>query len=575
MNKIWKINKVAPKNFFEKFPEYSRLTLQLLWDRGLRTQEAIDEFFSPDYDQDLHDPFLLKDIKLVIKRIDQAARNKEKVVIFADYDADGICGGVIISEIFRTLGIEPNVYIPDRNKEGYGLNLNAIRRIAEQGTNLIITVDCGITDFEEVKLANKLGIDVVIIDHHEVPPKLPQAFAIIDPKRKGDKYPFKGLAATGVAFKVLQAFFRTKKISTQQEKWLLDLVAIATVTDSMILLSENRTLVKYGLIVLSQTKRVGLKELMRAAGIKPVFNPQTLETNLNSYTLGFILGPRINAASRIDHGSTAYKLLTAITEKEAKEISLKLEQKNRERQRATERILKEARNRALSYCKRKKVIFEGDEEWIAGIIGLVAQKLTEEFCRPCFLYQKFKEMSIGSARGIIGFNVVEALTNCRKYLLEFGGHPGAAGFRILNKNIKNFHRALERYVNRKIKPEQMIPYLYIDAEIGADDLNWLNFSQLEKFAPFGELGPAPLFLLREAKVVGMSSVGNNGCHIKLLIEKEAREGTKRFKAIGFGLSDFCDKIKIGDKIDIVFEFIVNEWNGNRELQLKIIDIKNL
>lgn len=573
MNKIWKISKKAPKEFFDKFPEYSKLTLQLLWDRKLRNQKVIDEFFNPDYDQDLHDPFLLKNVKALIKRVDLAAKKKEKVVIFADYDADGICGGVILGEILKCVGIEPDVYIPDRNKEGYGLNFKAIEEIAQKGVTLILTIDCGITDVEETKLANKLGVDVIIVDHHEIPEKLPPALAIIDPKQRGDKYPFKDLAATGVAFKVLQAFFRAKNIPVQKEKWLLDLVAIATITDSMLLLGENRTLVKYGLIVLSQTKRVGLRELMRIARVKPVFNPQTLETNLNTYTLGFILGPRLNAASRIDHGTTAYKLLTAITKESAEEVSLKLENKNQERQRTTERILKEARNRVLAYSKKRKIIFEGDETWIAGIVGLVAQKLTDEFCLPCFIYQKLKDSSIGSARGVQGFNVVKALTACKKYLTEFGGHCGAAGFRILNKNLKDFHRAMEEYGNRELNIKEITPYLYIDADIDAVDLNWITFEQLEKMAPFGEGNPAPLFLLRGVKITKMRSVGSSGSHLKLSLEKKTEKDLKRFKAIGFGLAGFCDKIKLGEEVNVVFEIIANEWNGSRELQLKIVDLK--
>jgi single-stranded-DNA-specific exonuclease len=573
MNKIWKLNKKAPKEFFEKFPEYSKLTLQLLWDRNLRNQKTIDEFFNPDYDQDLHDPFLLKDVRLLIKRVDLAAKRKEKVVVFADYDADGICGGVILNEILKSVGIEPDIYIPDRNKEGYGLNFKAIEEISKKGVTLILTVDCGITDVDEIKMANKLGIDVIIVDHHEIPKKLPPALAIIDPKQKSDKYPFKDLAATGVAFKVLQAFFRSKKIPVRQEKWLLDLVAIATVTDSMLLLGENRTLVRYGLIVLSQTKRIGLRELMRIARVKPVFNPQTLDTNLNTYTLGFILGPRLNAASRIDHGTTAYRLLTAISKEDAEEVSLKLEQKNQERQRTTERILREARNRILAYSQKRKIIFEGDESWIAGIVGLVAQKLTDEFCIPCFIYQKLKDGSIGSARGVPGFNVVKALTACKKFLTEFGGHYGAAGFRILNKDLKDFHRAIEKYSNRELKTEEITPYLHIDADIDINDLNWVTFEQLEKMAPFGEGNPAPLFLLKEVRITEMKSVGATNCHLKLSLEKDAERGVKKLKAIGFGLAGFCDKIKLGEKVDIVFELIANEWNGSRELQLKIVDLK--
>ncbi len=571
MNKIWKINKPAPKEFLEKFPEHSKSTLQLLWDRGLRTQKTIDEFFSPDYDEDLHDPFLLKGMKKTIERILEATKKQEKTAIFADYDADGICGAVLLTEILKSKGIHPQIYIPDRNKEGYGLNLKAIEEIAKKGVSLVMTIDCGITDFQEVKLANKLGMDVIIVDHHEVLKKMPSALAIINPKQKGDKYPFKELAATGVAFKLVQAFFKTEKMPVSKEKWLLDLVAIATVTDSMLLLGENRTLVRYGLIVLSQTRRIGLMELMKKARIKPIFNPQTFDTNLNTYTLGYILGPRLNAASRIDHGTVAYRLLAASSEEEAREIAQQLEEKNQERQRTMERILKEARNRVLKRPKNKKIIFEGDEDWIAGIIGLVAQKLTDEFWRPCFVYQKMKDHSTGSVRGVPGFNVIDALTHCQKLLIEYGGHQGAAGFKVLNKNLKKLEDLLERISSKELKKEELIPYLNIDAEVEAENLDWRTFQEINNFAPFGEGNPAPLFLLRRVKVSGIKSVGRNNGHLKLLLEKEQ----KKFQAIGFGLADFCDKIRIGDEIDIVLEMIANEWNGTKELQLKIIDLKKV
>jgi len=573
MQKIWKLNKKAPKEFLEKFPEHSRLSLQLLWDRNLRTQKAIDEFFSPDYDQDLHDPFLLKGVKRAVQRIQKAAKNNEKVAIFGDYDADGICGAALIGEILKSIEIRQEIYIPDRNKEGYGLNFKAVEEIAKKGVTLIVTVDCGVTDLEEVKLANKLGVDVIIVDHHEIPKKLPPALAIIDPKQKNDKYPFKDLAATGVAFKLVQAFFKTENVPIPREKWLLDLVAIATVTDSMLLLGENRTLVKYGLIVLSQTKRIGLKELMKTARVKPIFNPQTFDTNLNTYTLGWVLGPRLNAASRIDHGTTAYRLLTAVTEEEAAEISQQLEEKNQQRQKITEKIIREAKQRILKRSPKEKIIFEGDEDWIAGIIGLVAQRLSDEFWKPCFIYQKLKESSIGSARGIPGFNVIEALNHCRKLLTEYGGHCGAAGFRLQNKDLKEFEELLKKASGKTLSKEELTPCLNIDAEVEASELDWRTFQEINNFAPFGEGNPAPLFLLREVKISEIKSVGANSCHLKLSLEKNIEKNIKRFKAIGFGLADFCDKISIGDKIDIVCELIANEWNGTKELQLKIIDLK--
>ena len=560
----------------ERFPEYSKLTLQLLWDRNLKTQKAIDEFFSPDYDEDLHNPFLLKDIRKTIKRIQKASQKQEKVAIFADYDADGICGAVILNEALKCVNIYPKIYIPDRNKEGYGLNLKAVEEIAKKGICLVLTIDCGITDFEEVELAKKLGMDVIVIDHHEIPKKLPRAFAIINPKQKNDKYPFKLLAGTGVAFKFFQALLRTLKLPVTKEKWLLDLVAIATVTDSMLLLGENRTLVKYGLIVLSQTKRIGLTELMSTARIKPIFNPQTFETNLNTYTLGYILGPRLNAASRVDHGTVAYKLLAASGQPEAQELAQQLETKNQQRQRAMEKIHKEARQRILKYPKTKRIIFETDKDWIAGIIGLVAQKLKDEFWRPAFLCQELKGYALCSARGgVAGFDVVKAIGKVGHLLEEFGGHPYAAAFRVKSKNLNKVRELMQEIGNKELKEEDLISYLNIDVEVEAGDLNWLVFQQIENFAPFGEGNPAPLFLLKKAKIAEIRNVGSSGCHLKLSLEKETKNGLKRIKAIGFGLADFCDKIRVGGEVDVVFEMIANEWNGTKELQLKIIDLKKL
>lgn len=570
MNKVWKLNKPAPKEFLDKFPEYSRLTLQLLWDRNLRTQKVIDEFFNPDYDQDLLDPFLLKDIKKALKRIEKASQKKEKTAIFADYDADGICGAVLLKEILNVFNIDPEIYIPDRNKEGYGLNLKGIEELAEKGVSLILTIDCGITDFEEIKLANRLGIEVIIIDHHEIPKKLPPAFAIINPKQKSDKYPFKQLSATGMAFKLVQAVCKIKKLPLSWEKWLLDLVAIATITDSMILLGENRTLVNYGLIVLSQTKRIGLQKLMEKARIKPVFNPQTLETNLNTYTLGFILGPRLNAASRVDHGMIAYKLLISQTETQADELAQKLESKNQERQKQMEKILKEAREKVLKNLEKRKIIFEEDKEWTAGLLGLVAQKLKDGFWRPAFICQKSDIFSICSARGgIAGFDVIKALNKCQKFLEEFGGHPYAGAFKVSNKNLEKVKDLLIKITNKELKKEDLIPFINIDIEVEVGDLSWPIFKEVQRFAPFGGNNPVPLFLLKKLMVSEIRNVGSKANHLKMVLQKNE----KKFAAIGFGLSNFCDKIKIGNKIDIVFELISNEWNGTKELQLKIIDLK--
>jgi len=346
MRKQWKINKKPPMKFLEQFPEYSPLTLQLLWDRGLKTQKAIDEFFNPDYEEDLHNPFLMKGMKKAVSRIKKALKNKEKITIFGDYDADGVCGTAILSEILNSLGTNPGIFIPNRNKEGYGLNLNAVKKAAANGTNLIITIDCGVTDFEEIKLANKLKMEVIIFDHHEMQEKIPPALVIVDPRQKGEKYPFKELAATGVAFKLAQALLLKPKTRNPKreiikgwEKWLLDLVAIATVADLMPLIGENRTLVKYGLIVLAQTKRLGLQELMKKAGIRLKSNSRLPFGNLEAHILGYIIGPRLNAAGRMGHANTAYELLVTKLKEEAENLARRLNEKNQERQKLTVRIV--------------------------------------------------------------------------------------------------------------------------------------------------------------------------------------------------------------------------------------------
>lgn len=576
MQKIWKINKSAPKEFLEQFPEYSKLTLQLLWDRGLKTQTAIDEFFNPDYNEDLHDPFLMKGMEKAVNRAIDAIKHKEKITIFGDYDADGVCGTAILSETLNVLGANPDIYIPDRNKEGYGLNLKAVKEIASQKNQpacrqagLIITIDCGITDFEEVKLANKLGVDVIIVDHHEVPDKIPHAFSIVNPRQHGEAYPFRELAAGGVAFKLAQALLKKYQISNTKyeipkgfEKWLLDLVAIATVTDVEPLIGENRTLVKYGLVVLAKTKRLGLQELMKTVRI----------TNLDTYALGYIIGPRLNAAGRMDHANTAYELLVTNLKEEARALTRRLGEKNQERQRLTDRIIQDVDKRLK--IEKTKLIFEGDENWPIGIVGLIAGRLTDKYYRPSVIFQKMKEISKGSARSTDSFNLVDAFTSCQDLLGEFGGHPGAAGFTILNKNLDKFKKKILKIANKKIRKEDLIPVLNIDIEVEPEDLSFEVYEEVQRFAPFGEGNLRPLFLMKNLNASNLRAVGNNCSHLKLYLTTGLEGGKiKGFQAIGFGLGDFCDKIKQGDKVDIVFELIADEWNGTRELQFKIMDLK--
>ena len=587
----WCVKPKAPKEFFNQFPEFSPLILQLLYNRGITTQEKIDEFFNPDYSSDLHNPFLLKDMEKAVERILKAIESKEKIVIYGDYDTDGVCSTAILYLTLKELGAEKiDVYIPDRDKERHGLNENSIRLLKKANTDLIITVDCGSDNIKEVDLARDLNIDVIITDHHEVKDKLPYAIAVVNPKRKDDKYPFKELAGAGVAFKLVQAISETVYNSNPKngeklknfQKWLLDLVAIATVTDVMPIIGENRTLVKYGLGVLAQTRWVGLKELMKVAGINPKVTRYSVSgeaplSNLNTYTLGFILGPRISAASRIDHADVAFKLLITQSKEEAIELAKELNERNIKRQNLTDQIVKEIEERIESKVDKEKIVFEGDEKWPAGLVGLVASIISEKYRRPTFISQIKKDIIYTSARSAIDtFNIIDSIKECSDLLEKYGGHPGAAGFTIRRENLKKVRERLVNIADKILEEEDLIPKLEIDAEVSPSEINWENYEKLEEFEPFGERNPYPKFLVRNLIVNGMNIVGNDNKHLKMTLISEDNErvsGVHLFKAIGFDLGHFYDKVKIGDKIDLVFEFLVDEWEGFRDLQLKIIDLK--
>jgi len=576
----WRLKPKAPEEFIRQFPEYQPLILQLLYNRGLKTQKAIDEFFNPDYGEDLHDPFLMLGIKEAVKRISKAIEKREKIAIFGDYDADGVCGAVILKTVLDELGanLEGGIYIPDRIIEGYGLNIEAIKKLAEQKVKLIITVDCGISDFKEIELADSLNMEVMIVDHHRVGKKLPPAKIIIDPWQKKDKYPFKELSGAGVAFKLTQALIKKSKLPEGWGKWLLDLVAISTVADCMPLLGENRTLVRYGLIVLAQTKRVGLQELMKIARLNPVFETDTKSTNLDTYSLGFILAPRLNAAGRMKHASLAFELLLAKTQEEARSLAEKINEQNKQRQKLTDEIVAEieARIKPNINDKSKPVIIEIDKKWSPGIIGLVAGKIADRYHRPTIIFKENEELSRGSARSIPAFNIVEAISQCADLLKEYGGHPGAAGLSLENKNLSAFAKKINEIARKKLKEEDLEPFLEVDSGVLAEDINWELFDKLFQFEPCGgDDNPRPTFLMKELEIANLRLVGNGSQHLKLELKNSNLEN-KIFKAIGFRLAkNGGQDLQIGDKVDIVFELIIDEWNGSRELQFKIIDIKKI
>ncbi|MFH1535014.1 MAG: single-stranded-DNA-specific exonuclease RecJ [Patescibacteria group bacterium] len=569
MNKKWVVKEKVSDALINKFPEINPVILQLLYNRNIVEQKDIDEFLNPEYGNNLHDPFLFKDMKKATKRIWKAIQKKEKIIVHGDYDADGVCSSVILHDTLKSLGADVSVFLPHREREGYGMNTKTVQKFIDEGNNLIITTDCGISNHEEIALAKKNGVDVIITDHHEAPNDLPSAHAILNPHVKNETYPFKNLAGAGVAFKLASALI-TESLDKPEysfpegfEKWLLDMVAISTVTDIMPLLGENRVFVRYGLIVLGKTRRVGLKALMETIGNR--------RGKVDTFTIGFQIGPRINAAGRMDHAKLAFQLLTAETKDEAEILAEKLQLNNVVRQKITGDFVQEAKIQIGEVGDSKKLLFAIGKEWPAGIIGLIAGKLADEFYRPTLILTEIDGKVTGSGRSIQEFNIVKALEKTQIHFERWGGHSQAGGFTLKSaESVAQFQIDFQKVVENELQDKKLAPFLDVEAEIALNEIDWKFFEQLDSFQPFGESNRSPYFLVRGAEVVGMQQVGNGGKHLKLMITQGS--GIVR-KTIGFGFGNFFDIIGIGEHVDAVFEIGVNEWNGNRELELKIIDLK--
>jgi len=591
----WLLKPKYPSDFAEKFPGYGSEILQLLYDRGLDTQEKIDEFLKPDFSQDIHDPFLFKDMVKAVERINLAIENQEKILIYGDYDADGVTATVLLEKTLRKLGAKKvDIYIPHRETDGYGVSEKNAEKIIADKVNLVITVDCGITNIEPIKKIRQAGIGVVITDHHLAGENLPEADAILNCSLDSETYPFKKLAGVGVAYKLAQALFLSPPFQggvarqtqcsrdgvvnngfSAFEKWLLDLVAIGTIGDVSPILGENRTLVSYGLKVLNKTPRKGLQELIRVSSLSNGEELKDLPLGSDLYDLdvrnvSFQIVPRINAAGRMDHASLAYNLLTTENEVEAIALARDIQQKNTERQKVADQMLSEAKEIFGQVNDSQKILIATKAGWGVGLVGLVAGKLKDEYNRPIILFSHDGHKYIGSGRSIPEFNITENLGKCAEFLVRFGGHSQACGLEInCEENYQNFTRRIIVLAEEKLKNVELAPTLEIDTEIVLKDLDWELFDELEKFEPFAEANPMPLFLVKNLKVVEIMTIGKDAKHLRF----QLKQGNLVRKAISFGTAEkWGSQIKAGDIIDAVVEFGVNEWNGNRELQLKIIDV---
>lgn len=546
----------------------SEVLTGLLRKRGIIEAKAQESFLFPDYVRDVHDPFSFVQMEKVVARIDLAKQCKEKIFIFGDYDADGITSSAILREVLLLLGVEVEVYIPDKKTEGYSMNIKAVEFFARQGAKLIITVDCGITSIKEVQRAKELGMDVIITDHHHVPEILPEAYAIINPHMKDSGYPFAELAGVGVTFKVVQALFaKLLPEQKQQEKWMLDLVAIGTVADCVPLVDENRVLVKYGLVVLGKTRRAGLKELFKVG--RMVIDEQNMP---DARKISFQIAPRINAAGRIDHANLAYNLVIEQDPVLARDFALELEDTNTRRQKMTEIVSNEIKTLAENMFKEKKFIFALGENFPVGVVGLVAGKIASQFNKPTIVLQKGATESVGSLRSIPQVNIIEAVEKCAHLLKRFGGHAQAAGLTVSNEKLDDFYKALDAVIEQELVGKDLSLEIEVDAKLNSADIDFLLVDELEKMRPFGEGNAEPVFLLEKMKVHEMRIVGNGSKHAKILLQP--RDGSpKLLDAISFNAKEETLHLKVGEEVDVLFSLQSDEWNGNKKIQLNLIDLR--
>lgn len=566
MKKTWIIKNEADERYKLQFKEYDDIVVQMLYNRGIKNKNEAEEFFDPQY-EGLLNPFLLKDMDKAVKRIIEALDKNQNIVIFGDYDVDGITATAVVYKILEKLKAKVSFYIPHRINEGYGLNKKAIDFLVSKKTNLIITVDNGISNKEEVSYAKKKGVDIIITDHHEVPKVLPSAIAVVNPKRPDSKYPFRDLAGVGVAFKLVNALVaeinkKKKKevISEGHLKWYLDLVALGTISDIVPLIGENRIITNFGLIVLTKSKNIGLRSLEKVAGIEL--------KNGSPYMVGFQIAPRLNAAGRMAHAATALELLLTEDEGEAGVLAMKLDKLNRERQESISENISSLKKEFIGKSIENIILLK-NEKWTAGIIGLIAGRISEEYGRPVFCMAEEGGIIKGSVRSSVELNVIETLAIFEKTFISFGGHKGAGGFSLKTENYELFEMQVLQYGRNKIKDEELSVALNIEKQIEFKDISPSLYKEIKKFEPFGSNNEEPIFLTQGVKVKEAKKVGKESTHTKLKLTKDGKE----FSAILFNHGEMGDKLYYGKEMDIVYKLSENEWRDKKTLELKIEDLK--
>ncbi|MBI4673879.1 MAG: single-stranded-DNA-specific exonuclease RecJ [Chloroflexi bacterium] len=562
----WLLAPPAPANFMARFPEYPPLIAQIFYNRGITTHDDAQRFVGSGDAPD--NPFQMNGMAAAVERIRRAIRQGEAIAVYGDFDADGVCSTALLTEALKVLGAKAMPYIPHRINEGYGLNEDALKDLKDKGARVVVTVDCGIRSLAEVDRGAALGLDMIVTDHHSVGETLPRAVAVINPKQNDDAYPFKEFAGVGIAFKLAEALSLAQTRAPLPNAQplnldeLLDLVALGTVADLVPLVGENRVLVKRGIARLSKTDRPGLQALMRQAAGK--------SRQMNAGTIGFYLGPRLNAAGRIEHARIAYKLLSTQYPGEAEQLAAQLENTNRDRQKKTDELTQKAREIVAAQANGEYILIAGSPEFHEGIIGLIASKLQEEAYRPAIAmtHQVEKGQMRGSARSIPEFNMIAALDECAELLVRHGGHAAAAGFTVTNENFPALHARLRHIAERELGRLELTPTLSVDAVASLSDMNWKLLEHLDQLQPFGYGNREPLFLSKNVLVKNARLVGTE--HVALMLS----DGIVVWDAIAFRQKEMFPQLTpLPKQVDVVYTLASKVWGGEARLQLEVKDLR--
>ena len=535
---------------------------QLLSQRTITSFDEAKDFFRPKWEH-LHDPFLMKDMDKAIDRIQEAMQRKEKILIYGDYDVDGTTSVALVYSFLRRYYLEMDYYLPDRDKEGYGISTQGIDWAKENGFTLIIALDCGIKAIDKIEYANEKGIDFIICDHHLPGDEIPKAIAVLDPKRVDCNYPFKELSGCGIGFKLMHAYILKHEINESELTNFLDLVVISIAADIVPVIGENRILAYLGLNQLNHHPSEGVKALIKAAGMK---------RELSISDIVFSLGPRINAAGRMDDARHAVKLLISEHSEQADNNADTLNVKNKERKEVDVNITAEALsmlvNDADQQNKKSTVLFQS--HWHKGVVGIVASRMLDHYYRPTIILTESNGLASGSARSVAGFDIHEAIKSCSDLLEQFGGHMFAAGLTLKIENVPEFIARFEEVVSSTIEDQMLIPQINIDAELSPKDINNKFYEILKQFSPFGPHNMKPIFVSRGMIDTGQSRIVGNG-HLKISL---MQEGTPfQLKGIVFNGEEYLNLVKSKQPIDLCYSLEENEWNNNKSLEINVRDIK--